>query len=84
MDQGRISQVVNLFFDSLKSKDDKMLDTGLTQNTTVDLLHHATLQLIKENPGKFEQYVITFIYYLNPSCDLTSSVDCEPVGGGHF
>ena len=60
MDQGRISQVVNLFFDSLKSKDDKMLDTGLTQNTTVDLLHHATLQLIKENPGKFEQYVRFF------------------------
>ena len=37
-----------------------MLDTGLTQNTTVDLLYHATLQLIKENPGKFEQYVRFF------------------------
>ena len=60
MDQVRISQVVNLFFDSLKSKDDKMLETGLTHNTTVDLLHHATLQLIQEHPERFEQYVRFF------------------------
>ena len=60
MDQVRISQVVNLFFDSLKSKDDKMLETGLTQNTTVDLLHQATLQLIQEHPKRFEQYIRFF------------------------
>ena len=60
MDQVRISQVVNLFFDSLNSKDDKMLETGLTQNTTVDLLHQATLQLIQEHPKRFEQYIRFF------------------------
>jgi len=60
LDQVRISQVVNLFFDSLKSKDDKMLETGLTQNTTVDLLHQATLQLIQEHPKRFEQYIRFF------------------------
>ena len=37
-----------------------MLETGLTHNTTVDLLHQATLQLVKENPTRFEQYVKFF------------------------
>ena len=76
MDQARISQVVNLFFDSLKSKEDKMLDTGLTQNTTVDLLHHATVQLIKEHPEKFEQFVRFFemgcMYLQNDSEEVPS------------
>ena len=74
MDQVRISQVVNLFFDSLKSKDDKMLETGLTQNTTVDLLHQATLQLIQEHPKRFEQYIRFFemgcMYLQNDSEDV--------------
>ena len=76
MDQARISQVVNLFFDSLKSKEDKMLDTGLTQNTTVDLLHQATVQLIKEHPEKFEQFVRFFemgcMYLQNDSEEVPS------------
>ncbi len=60
MDQAKINNVVNAFFNSLKSEDDKMLETGLTHNTTVELLHQATLQLVKENPKRFEQYVKFF------------------------
>ena len=60
MDQAKINNVINEFFNSLKSEDDKMLETGLTHNTTVDLLHQATLQLVKENPKRFEQYVKFF------------------------
>ena len=37
-----------------------MLETGLTHNTTVDLLHQATLQLVKDNEKRFEQYVKFF------------------------
>tara|TARA_B100001245_G_scaffold128932_1_gene95162 strand:+ start:84 stop:329 length:246 start_codon:yes stop_codon:yes gene_type:complete len=60
LDQAKINNVVNAFFNSLKSEDDKMLETGLTHNTTVELLHQATLQLVKENPKRFEQYVKFF------------------------
>ena len=60
MDQAKINNVINTFFNSLKTEDDKMLETGLTHNTTVDLLHQATLQLVKENPKRFEQYVKFF------------------------
>ena len=60
MDQAKVNHVVNAFFHSLKTEDDKMLETGLTHNTTVELLHQATLQLVKENPKRFEQYVKFF------------------------
>ena len=60
MDQAKINHVINAFFNSLKTDDDKMLETGLTHNTTVELLHQATLQLVKENPTRFEQYVKFF------------------------
>ena len=49
-----------------------MLETGLTHNTTVDLLHQATLQLVKDNPKRFEQYVKFFeegCMYLNDDTD---------------
>ena len=60
MDQAKVSHVINEFFHSLKTEDDKMLDTGLTHNATVTLLHQATLQLVKENPARFEQYIKFF------------------------
>tara|TARA_Y100000310_G_C20383557_1_gene669327 strand:- start:453 stop:701 length:249 start_codon:yes stop_codon:yes gene_type:complete len=60
MDQAKINHVVNAFFNSLKTEDDKMLETGLTHNTTVELLHQATLQLVQDNPKRFEQYVKFF------------------------
>ena len=37
-----------------------MLETGLTHNTTVEFLHHAVLQLVKEHPERFEQYIDFF------------------------
>ena len=60
MDQAKINNVINAFFNSLKMDEDKMLDTGLINNATVELLHQATLQLVQEHPERFEQYVKFF------------------------
>ena len=57
MEPDKITKVVDQFFNSLKSGEDKTLDTGLTQHTTIDILKQATLQAIKDNPEKFEVYV---------------------------
>ena len=57
MDQGKITEVIDQFFNSLKSVEDKTLDTGLSQHTTIDILKQATKQAIKDNPQKFEVYV---------------------------
>ena len=49
-----------------------MLETGLIHNTTVQLLHQACLQLVKEHPKRFEQYVKFFEFgcmYLNDDTD---------------
>ena len=78
MDQDKINNVVNEFFNSLKSEDDKMLEPGLTHNATVELLHQATLQLVKENPKRFEQYVKFFeegCMYLNDDTDEVPEVE---------
>lgn len=78
MDQAKINNVVNTFFNSLKTDEDKMLDTGLTHNTTIDLLHQATLQLVSENPKRFEQYVKFFEFgcmYLNDDTDEMPEVE---------
>jgi len=72
LDQAKVNNVVNSFFDSLKTEEDKMLETGLTHNTTVELLHQATRQLVQENPKRFEQYVKFFEFgcmYLNDDVD---------------
>ena len=69
---------MDAFFNSLKSEDDKMLQTGLSHNTTVDLLHQATLQLVKENPKRFEQYVKFFeegCMYLQDESEELPEVD---------
>ena len=60
MDQAKINNVVNTFFTSLKADEDKMLETGLTNNATVEVLRQAVLQLIQDNPKKFEQYIKFF------------------------
>jgi len=78
LDQAKISHVINEFFHSLKTDDDKMLDTGLTHNATVTLLHQATLQLVKENPKRFEQYVKFFeegCMYLQDETDFIPEVE---------
>ena len=78
MDQAKINNVINAFFHSLKTDEDKMLETGLTHNTTVELLHQAVLQLVKENPKRFEQYVKFFeegCMYLNDDTDEIPEVE---------
>ena len=57
MDPDKITKVVDQFFNSLKSGEDKTLETVLSQHTTIDVLKQATLQAIKDNPEKFEKYV---------------------------
>ena len=57
MDTNRIDEVISKFFESLKSKEDKMLETGLTQNQTVNALHLAVHSAIESNPEKFEVFV---------------------------
>ena len=72
MDQAKINNVVNTFFNSLKAEEDKMLDTGLTMNTTIDVLHQAVLQLVEQHPKRFQSYVKFFEFgcmYLNDDTD---------------
>ena len=60
MDQAKINNVINAFFNSLKMDEDKMLDTGLTNNATVEVLRQAVITLVQENPKRFEQYIDFF------------------------
>jgi len=78
LDQAKSDNVINAFFNSLKTEDDKMLETGLTHNTTVELLHQATLQLVQEHPKRFEQFVKFFeegCMYLNDDTDEIPEVE---------
>ena len=74
MDQDKISKVLNEFFTSLKSSEDKTLETGLSQHTTVDILHQATIEAYKKHPEKFERYVKFFLnasmYLLDEDSEL--------------
>ena len=72
MDQAKVSHVINAFFNSLKTEDDKMLDTGLTHNATVTVLHQAVLGLVNDNEKRFEKYIDFFefaIMYLRNDTD---------------
>ena len=53
MDQAKINNVINAFFNSLKMDEDKMLDTGLTNNATVEVLRQAVITLVQDNPKRF-------------------------------
>ena len=74
MDQDKINKVIERFFNSLKSDEDKILETGLTHNTTVILLHQACIELIKQHPDRFIVYVKWFLsssmYLLDETEDL--------------
>ena len=72
MDQAKISHVINEFFHSLKTDDDKMLDTGLTHNATVTVLHQSVLGLVNDNEKRFEKYIDFFefaVMYLRNDTD---------------
>jgi len=78
LDQAKVNHVVNAFFTSLRTEEDRMLETGLTHNTTVDLLHQATLQLVKDNEKRFEQYIKFFeeaCMYLQDDSEELPEVD---------
>jgi len=72
LDQDKINKVIERFFNSLKSDDDKMLETGLTHNATVILLHQACVELIKMHPDKFVVYAK---WFLNASMYLLEEDD---------
>jgi hypothetical protein len=61
LDQGKINQVIERFFDSLKIEEDKTLETGLSHNTTVMMLHQACIELIKQHPDRFVVYCKWFL-----------------------
>jgi len=61
LDQDKINQVIERFFNSLKVEEDKTLETGLTHNTTVIMLHQACVELIKQHPDRFVVYVKWFL-----------------------
>ena len=78
MDQAKINNVINAFFNSLKMDEDKMLDTGLTNNATVEVLRQAVLQLIQDNPKRFESYVKFFEFgcmYLQDESDEVPEIE---------
>ena len=74
MDQDKINQVIERFFNSLKVEEDKTLETGLTHNTTVVMLHQACVELIKQHPDRFIVFVKWFLnasmYLLEEDPDL--------------
>ena len=67
MDQDKINQVIERFFNSLKVDNDKTLETGLTHNTTVIMLHQACIELVKQHPDRF---IIFVKWFLNASMYL--------------
>ena len=75
MDPDKIKKVIDLFFESLKSKDNETLETGLTQNSTIDVLKNATVQAIEQKPERFEIYVKWFLnasmYLLDEESELS-------------
>jgi hypothetical protein len=61
LDQKKIDLVLHKFFDSLKSEDNKTLETGLKQNETVEILKQACILAIKDHPAQFEIYCKWFL-----------------------
>ena len=74
MEPDKIKKVLDEFFTSLKSPEDKTLETGLSQHTTIDILHQATVEAYQKHPEKFERYVKFFLnasmYLLDEDSEL--------------
>ena len=74
MEQEKINQVIERFFNALKVDDDKTLETGLTHTTTVIMLHQACIELVKQHPDRFIVFVKWFLnasmYLLEEDPDL--------------
>jgi len=55
-----------------------MLDTGLTNNATVEVLRQAVITLVQDNPKRFESYVKFFEFgcmYLQNETDDVPEVE---------
>jgi len=74
LDPDKITKVLDEFFNSLKSTEDKTLETGLSQYTTIDILHQACIEAQKTHPERFERYVKFFLnasmYLLDEDSEL--------------
>lgn len=69
----RIDQVMDKFFEAIKSNDDYQIEgTGLSYHTTLDLIKSAAKESIKDNPEKFETLVNWFV---NASMFLLSDIN---------
>ena len=69
----RIDQVMDKFFEAIKSNDDYQIEgTGLSYHTTLDLIKSAAKESIKDNPEKFEHLVNWFV---NASMFLLSDIN---------
>jgi hypothetical protein len=80
LDQDKIIKVVDTFFNSLKTEADEKLETGLSQNTTVEMLRDACQEMIKLHPKRFEQYVSFFetaCMYLQDESDQIPEIHTE-------
>jgi len=80
LDQAKIYHVVNAFFNSLKSEADEKLETGLSQNTTVEMLRQACQEMITQHPKRFSQYVTFFetaCMYLQDESDQIPEIHTE-------
>ena len=80
MDQDKITKVVDAFFNSLKTEADEKLETGLSQNTTVEMLRQACQEMIKQHPKRFSQYVTFFetaCMYLQDESDEIPEIHTE-------
>ena len=55
-----------------------MLDTGLTNNATVEVLRLAVVTLIQDHPKRFEQYIDFFEFacmYLQDETDEVPEIE---------
>jgi len=80
LEQDKITKVIDAFFNSLKTEADEKLETGLSQNTTVEMLHQAVQDMIKLHPKRFEQYVTFFetaCMYLQDESDQIPEIHTE-------
>ncbi len=80
MDQDKITKVVDAFFNSLKTEADEKLETGLSQNTTVEMLRQACQEMITQHPKRFSQYVTFFetaCMYLQDESDEIPEIHTE-------
>jgi len=57
----KIDEVLDVFFNSLKTKDNKILETGLSQNESVEFLKQACSVAIKDHPERFAIYCKWFL-----------------------